>query len=599
MIGMLNQGSLYTFSARANPDGASGSSLYLLQSTTLDEPVQSIITAPGVSLPERSDDLLKDPFLLRIIHFNDLHGHFLRFPPGGEESVISHHAWYIKDARQKIGDSPNKAALVLSSGDDCGGSIFDEMLAGNMVKQPVNPSYQLYSKIGVDAACIGNHDLDRGLHLLTETISQHARFPILASNLRVCQDLQRFTHAAAILVTKGLRIGMIGLVTRAENHLDPEICQLINPITAAENILPALRPHCDVIIILSHLGFSLENKSVPMQDAGDVELARALPPGSVDLIVGGHSHDALNKVGFEPENIVNGIPIVQAGASGHFLGQVDLIIDQDKSSVQEASLIPIMDTPVEKDFEVLNLSPLSHWAKTLMGQEIGKIEDDSSLSTESVLKGFSSDEGTLANFVTDALVASLDKLDLPVDLAMIDSSSLQGGLALADMLTFGDCFQLMPYSDRVRIYELTGDQLIDLLNDNAFRIQLPGETPGVSGFLQFSKQLRYEILVGSSPIDRSSQRISFNNDPIEKFSGKIFRVAATSFTRELAFHWEMGWSEQHDQKLVDLSDFTHHDTDLILRDEIIRYIQAKGGLTHRSGAIKDGRLVVVYPKKEN
>jgi len=578
--------------------GAPGSSLYLFQGDALDQPIKSLLTAPGLVLPSRSDQLLKEPFRLRILHFNDLHGHVLRFSSGKEESVISHHAWQIEHERRKIEDDPNQAVLVVASGDDCGGSIFDEMLAGNMLDHPINPSYQLYSKIGVDAACVGNHDLDRGLHLLTRTISQQARFPVLSSNLKVCKELQGVCQAGAILVTKGIRIGMIGLVTRAENHLDPEICQLIDPRIAAQNILPVMRPYCDAIIILSHLGFSLANTFVPMADAGDVELARSLPENSADLIIGGHSHDALNLSGLEEQNIVNNIPIVQAGASGHFLGQVEMVIDPEGATVENARLITINNTPVDHDFEDQELKPLSTWAHGLLNRELGSIEDDFALSAEAVLKGFSTCEVALANYVTDALVKRLAALDRAVDLALIDSSTLQGGLALADVLTFGDCFQLMPYSDLIRVYQLTCGQLRDLLQDNALRIILPGQLPEERGFLQFSKELRYQIVFDSTSQINITEEIMFNNKPIESYQDKIFQVAATSFTRESAFPWEMDWQNRFGGKLTRLSDFPYRDTDLILRDEIIRFVQSVGGITHQSGAVKDGRLLVVPSRKE-
>jgi len=68
-----------------------------------------------------------------------------------------------------------------------------------------------------------------------------------------------------------------------------------NPVQTIHNLLPAMRPLCDVMIILSHLGYSLNADSGAVSEAGDVELARSLPLGSVHLIVGGHTHNVLNE----------------------------------------------------------------------------------------------------------------------------------------------------------------------------------------------------------------------------------------------------------------------------------------------------------------
>ena len=56
--------------------------------------------------------------------------------------------------------------------------------------------------------------------------------------------------------------------------------------------------------------------------AGEIfDLARALPPGAVDLIVSGHSHSHVNTV-------VNGIPIVQSWSNGRAIGITDLWRDR-------------------------------------------------------------------------------------------------------------------------------------------------------------------------------------------------------------------------------------------------------------------------------
>ena len=106
----------------------------------------------------------------------------------------------------------------------------------------------------------------------------------------------RFHLPAALLVTKGIRVGIIGLTTPGAIRQQPDSnLQVVNPLRVIQNLLPAIRPLCDVLIILSHLGHSLAASTATMRDAGDVELARSIPKGSVHLIVGGHTHRILNE----------------------------------------------------------------------------------------------------------------------------------------------------------------------------------------------------------------------------------------------------------------------------------------------------------------
>ena len=46
--------------------------------------------------------------------------------------------------------------------------------------------------------------------------------------------------------------------------------------------------------------------------------------------MGGHTHHVLNETGLSAANIVNGIPIVQAGQLGHFVGEVDISVQPDE-----------------------------------------------------------------------------------------------------------------------------------------------------------------------------------------------------------------------------------------------------------------------------
>ncbi len=319
-------------------ENSSDRKVFLFVGDATKEKITTLLPDPDSSLPGPSEKLNNDGFQLTIYHFNDLHGHLVRFTPGGEEPVISRMASQIREKQKSITHDPNRAVLTLTAGDDCIGSIFDELLGSTAQDYQVHASYQTYSELGVDAACLGNHDFDLGSELLVRSIKKNANFPILAANLSGCTELEGLCYPAAIIVVKGIRVGVIGLVTQAELKITNPDCKVTNPITAVNNLLPVLRPHCDVLIILSHLGYQLANATIPMMTAGDVELAQSLPKGNVHLIVGGHSHHELNRQGLSAKNIVNGIPIVQAGSLGRFLGQVDVQVSNKEYSSNQCAI---------------------------------------------------------------------------------------------------------------------------------------------------------------------------------------------------------------------------------------------------------------------
>ena len=519
---------------------------------------------------------------LIVLHLNDLHGQLLHF---------SRIAGRIREVRSHYQDDSNTAILVMSAGDDMIGSLFDELLGSDPDSFSLHAVYRLYSAVGMDVCVLGNHDVDLGTDVLACGIRQDARFPILSANLKNCQWLEDLCHPAALFITKGIRVGIIGLTAPAETRqpLNSKL-EIVGPVFVVQNLLPAMRPLCDVIIILSHLGYSQDTiVSGAGKWVGDVELAQSLPHGSVDLIVGGHTHHVLNKERLCAENIVNGIPIVQAGSFGEFLGQVDISLQNNLVSVTNANLIPTETLPVDREFEEKEIQPLIARVRNIESRTLGRVEDDPQLGTDAVKRDFALGELAFANFITDGMVAQLRQAGHTVDFAMTDASSLMCGIPFRKELSFGDWFKVMPFADTVRLYQITGQELNDLLQNNVARMDCPNEEHRERGFLQFSKEIRYTIDVD----EKSAKNIEVNGIPLTEQLDALFTVATSIFTRELAGKWEVDRQQRTGISVMKLQNLPHTKTDIFLRKMLVAYIQGQGGVTRASGAKLDGRLRVV------
>ena len=75
-----------------------------------------------------------------------------------------------------------------------------------------------------------------------------------------------------------------------------------------------------MLIALTHIGIK-----------EDQRLAAACP--ELDLIIGGHSHVVLSQA-----QVVEGVPILQAGWFGHYLGRVDLSVGDEGVRVTDSFL---------------------------------------------------------------------------------------------------------------------------------------------------------------------------------------------------------------------------------------------------------------------
>ena len=588
----IPSGTLTLIKGSPNPNGARDVQLYLCQGDPAKAPVRRIVPAQGLSLPAPRQDLTERPFRLKILHINDLHGHISRFTPYGDRPVFSKIVWRLRQVRQKRYYTTDTAILAMSAGDDLIGSVFDELLGDEANDKSIHAGYQLYSAAGMDVGTLGNHDLDMGTTQLARAIEHQARFPILCANLTGCRRLAGLVYPAAVLVVKGIRVGLIGLITPAgiKPQLDSGL-HIVNPVQVAHNILPALRPLCDVVIILSHLGYSLDTSSASVREAGDVELARSLPPGSVHLIIGGHTHTVLNEQGLSARNIVNGIPIVQAGTLGRFVGEVDITLNP-KAAVTNARLTAVADLPVDKAFEEAEVQPLAKMAHPFFDRALGKVDNHPDFDTDTVRNCFSTGESALANFITDALVSRCRVKGHDVDLAVLDAPNVRCGLPGGGELTFGDWFNLMPFADTIRLFWITGRQLKALLQDNACRIDRPGDPHTERGFLHFSRQLRYKIELGNSRPQAKAFAITVDNIPLDEQLERSFLIACSSFVRQASRSWEKYVAQFTKLPLLDIHVWPRLDTNLFLRDELIAYIRAHGGVTKASGAHRDGRLEI-------
>lgn len=594
-------GVLRLFPARPNPLGAgregARAALFLLAGDAVSAPVQTILPVDGAVLPPALPPAQR-AIRLKLLHFNDLHGHLccLGSPSGfaarTPAPIFARIAPWIQAVRQHYEDDSRVAVLAVSAGDEIGGSIFDELLGEDAAGYQVHAGYRLYSQAGLDAAAPGNHDFDKGPALLGHAIRREAAFPLLAANVCLAPGADLPCVAAALFVLKGLRVGLIGLTTQAQLNLDAAdaVC-VADPVQTALHLIPAFRPLCDVLVILSHLGYSLDPNGALVHGAGDVELARQLPAGSVHLIVGGHSHHALNPKGLSAANIVAGIPIVQAGQMGQYVGEVDLAAEET-AIVTHARLTAVIDLPGDDEFERRHVQPLVELARPFWRRRLGRVANDDDLSTDAVRNRFTASESALANFITAALVSQSHRHGYPVDLAMIDASCVRCGLPVGDELLFGDLFDLLPFADTLCLFPMSGRQLHQLLHDNALRLARPDEPNTERGFLHFSAHLRYGIAPGPTRGQATVLAPTLGGLPLASRLDSDFLVAATSFVRGPAAAWEDHARRSLGLPLLDLPAWPRTRTHLYVRDLLVAEILAWGGVGPEGGARRDGRLQI-------
>jgi 5'-nucleotidase/UDP-sugar diphosphatase len=572
-----------------NPAGADGAQLFILKGDATREPLSLEIPAGmQITPPWRYDS---QPFRLKILHFNDLHGNILHIGRNENIPVFSKIVSRIRQTRLTCQENPFATVLVLSGGDDIIGSPFDMLVSSDPESYQVHPGYRLYSKAGIDAAVLGNHEFDLGLDFLAQAIRKDTSFPILSANLRPTEQLEKVCDPAAIFILKGIRIGIIGLTTPAEKRSrQGSEFEIVDPIPVVKRLLPIVRSLCDVVIILSHLGQSLRSSSASMASAGDVELAQNLPFGSVELIIGGHTHDPINESGLEPKNVVNGIPITQAGSNGRYLGEVDIVI-HNAPTVAKVGLNYTAELPVDVSFEENYVQPLYKQIRPQFEKRLGRVVDNQEIVTEVCYNDAAYSESALHNFVTDSLVTRCRAHGLAVDFGMVDACVIKSCLQPGKEITYGDWRRVMPYADTLVFCTLTGKELYVFIQDNAQRIDISGEPHKERGFQHFSKEIRYRIQINRDRSQIKAVDIQVRGIPIEQVLDHTYRVACLSFFRMLARNWEQQTVEKMPLLVFYPNEAHGVDTGLFVNDFIMEHIQQYDGITLEGGALRDGRMI--------
>ena len=449
-----------------------------------------------------------------------------------------------------------------------------------------HPAYRLYTAAGVDAGAVGNHDLDWGLGMLALSAGQDAAFPLLSANLVPAAGTEASgIYPAALFVVKGIRVGVIGLTTPAEiKHVLPGEFAVTDPLVAVGNLLPALRPLCDVLIVLSHLGYSLASASAVTAGAGDVELAQALPHGAVDLIIGGHTHSVLHESGFDPAQRVNGIPIVQAGAGGRYLGEVVVDVTPAGAAVIEARLHPVAALAEDAAFEALHVQPLTERVQRMLCEPLGA----AARRADAGAAGAKDGAATLRRGCVGG----------PLPGCRICGGFRAGGCvqrlrraAHRPAADLWDLFRLAPYADSIVLRRFTPAQLRAFLDDNALRYNPTGWPVAEGeerGFVQFSREVRCRVeMAEANDQPRRYDCTIAGRDLQDELTGRTrpYLVACSSFLRQLAHGWER---EQRvaGVALFDLHAVPEEQTGLALREALVTHVR------ETLGASTEAKMIV-------
>ena len=268
---------------------------------------------------------------ITILHTNDVHSHIDPFPVDHPRNPnmggAARRAAIIENIRKE-----EEHVLLLDAGDIFQGTPYFNYYGGEL-------EFKLMSMIQYDLATIGNHDFDNGIEGLYAQLP-HAQFEFVSANYDFKNTvLDSHVKPYKIFNKGGIKIGVFGLGIELEGLVDKKAYKetvYLNPIEVAQDMARILKHNkkCDLVICLSHLGFSYKNEP---NKVSDLDLAKKTK--DIDLIIGGHTHTFLEKPVIQKNSEGKEVMINQVGCYGINLGRVDFYLSDDAKGYGKAIIV--------------------------------------------------------------------------------------------------------------------------------------------------------------------------------------------------------------------------------------------------------------------
>lgn len=459
------------------------------------------------------------PHYLTILHTNDHHGRFWQNDQG-EYGMAARKT--LVDLLRAQAKAEGHAVLLLSGGDINTGIPESDL-------QQAEPDFKGMNLLGYDAMAIGNHEFDNPLPVLRKQQSW-ASFPMLAANIVDEQTKQPLFNPYQIFEQAGLKIAVIGLTTTDTAKIaNPDYIKGIE-FAEPRQVMPGLiqriraEHHPDVVLAVTHMGH-YHDANFGINAPGDVTLARALPAGSLDLIVGGHSQEpvCVTETGAEDKNFApgqpcrpdqqNGVWIMQAHEWGKYVGKAVFKIDAGQKQLVSYQLIPVnlkgKDGQYVQPYIAPNptmvemLSPYQQQGQAQLsvpvGTVVGKLDGDRSTVRFK--------PSNLAHLIIKAQIAATQ-----ADFGVISGGGVRDSIN-EGAISYKDILRVHPFKNRIGYVDLSGQEVMDYLN-------VVGRYPADAGaYLQYSnvsftigaRELA-DVQINGQPLDLSKQyRMSINS----------------------------------------------------------------------------------------
>ena len=471
-----------------------------------------------------------------LVGLNDFHGNLQ--PPSGTvvvadpanpagTRVTAGGAAYLATLIATLKAQNPGSTLVVAAGDMIGAS---PLVSGLFHDEP---AIDALGMMGLDLTSVGNHEFDKGRDELlrmqnggclpksadgsrgvvgVDTCMNDgkfagAKFQYLAANVIDQKTGATLFPAYSIKTVGAVKVGFIGLTLKDTPSVVTPAgvagLQFVDEVTTVNQLVPILKAQgVAAIVVLLHQGGAttaalVNDKRCPGFTGEIVGIADKLDP-AIDVIVSGHTHQEY--VCLRPD----GKLITQAGFYGRIATKIDMTIDPNTKRVtkKEASnIVAVNDVGASDTKSASTAVPAGQTVQAKNGPidalvgRYANLTAPLTLIVKGNLTGFldrkanAAGESTLGDVIADAFLAASSDASYgttPAQIAFTNPGGIRADLTSSLQVTFGQLYNVQPFGNTLVTMNLTGAQLLRLLEQ-----QWESPQPAGGRILPLSRGLTY------------------------------------------------------------------------------------------------------------
>lgn len=345
-------------------------------------------------------------------------------------------------------------------------------------------------------------------------------YPMLAVNVYQQATKERLFPPYVVKEIAGLRIGLVGIASNiVDKTMPPSYSEGLYFTLGQEELSPIIdvlrtQEKVNLIVLISHLGFPQD-----MRLLSEVQ--------GIDVCLSGHTHNRLYKPVLQGKTLV-----IQSGCHGSFLGRLDLEVEGGQIVNYRHQLIEveanINPDPAIDDLIRQALAPYQDELSTLVG------ETATALNRATML------EATMDNFLLQALLESTG-----AQLAFSNGWRF-GAPIIPGTVTLNDLYNMIPMNPPISTVELTGEEIIAMLEENLERTFARDPYDQMGGYIKRVLGLNVYLKIENPPGQRI-QQVLVGNEEVQP--GRYYPAA---FVTEQGVARKYGRNREHQtERIID------------------------------------------------